>query len=154
MESHGKNKQNNKKELRPMEIRITRKILENYRKYKREIPYLEAELQEMREGDAGIGNSTIFDYRSGYPQPQSVVGFDWPLYERRCQILERRKDQVQAAEEWINAIPEGQVRCVFRMRYIDGMSWVHIAEKTGYGGNPDYVRVCIRDAYLKKADIR
>ena len=153
MESHRKNNQK-RKGLMPMEIRITRKLLGNYKKCKREIPYLEAELQEMREGDAGIGNSTIFDYRSGYPQPQSVVGFDWPLYERRCQVLERRKEQVKAVEDWINAIPEGQVRCVFRMRYIDGMSWVRIAEKTGYGGNPDYVRVCIRDAYLKKADIR
>ena len=137
-----------------MEIRITKKLLRNYKKYKREIPYLEVELRQMREGDAGIGNSTIFDYRSGYPQPQSVVGFDWPLYECRCQTLERRKEQVKEVEAWINAIPEGQVRCVFRMRYIDGMSWVRIAEKTGYGGSPDYARICIRDAYLKKADIR
>lgn len=137
-----------------MEIRITKKLLGNYKKYKREIPFLATELLQMCEGDTGIGNSTIFDYRSGYPQPQSVVGFDWPLYERRCQTLERRKKQVKAVEEWINAISEGQVRCVFRMRYIDGMSWVRIAEKTGYGGNPDYVRICIRDAYLKKVDIR
>ena len=137
-----------------MEIRITRKLLGNYRKYKREILYLAAELQEMREGDAGIGHSTIFDYRSGYPQPQSVVGFDWPLYEHRCQVLERRKKQVKAVETWINAIPEGQVRCVFRMRYIDGMSWVRIAEMTGYGGNPDYVRITLRDRYLEKRGVK
>ena len=137
-----------------MEIRITKKLLRNYKKYKREIPYLEVELQQMREGDAGIGNSTIFDYRSGYPQLQSVVGFDWPLYEHRCQVLERRKKQVKAVETWINAIPEGQVRCVFRMRYIDGMSWVRIAEKTGYGGNPDYVRITLRDRYLEKRGVK
>lgn len=137
-----------------MEIRITKKLLRNYKKYKREIPYLEAELQQMREGDAGIGSSTIFDYRSGYPQPQSVVGFDWPLYECRCQTLERRKEQVKEVEAWINAIPEGQVRCVFRMRYIDGMSWVRIAEKTGYGGNPDYVRITLRDRYLEKRGVK
>ena len=138
----------------PMEIRITRKLLGNYKKYKREIPYLEAELQEMREGDAGIGNSTIFDYRSGYPQPQSVVGFDWPLYERRNQVLERRKEQVKAVEEWINAIPEGQVRCVYRMRYIDGMTWKRISMKTGYAGNEDYPRRYIRDKYLEKCKIK
>ena len=137
-----------------MEIRITRKLLGNYKKYKREIQYLEAELQEMREGDAGIGNSTIFDYRSGYPQPQSVVGFDWPLYERRYQVLERRKEQVKAVEEWINAIPEGQVRCVFRMRYIDGMTWKRISMKTGYAGNEDYPRRYIRDKYLEKCKIK
>lgn len=137
-----------------MGIKITKKLLDNYRKYKREIPFLEAELDEMQTSDAGIGNSTIFDYRSGYPQPQSVVGFDWPLYEHRQKILECRKAQVKAVEQWIREIPDGQTRYIFRMRYIDGMSWVKIAEKTGYGGNPDYVRRHIRDKYLEKCKVR
>lgn len=136
-----------------MEIRITKKLLNNYQKYKREIPFLKAELDEMQMTDAGIGSSTIFDYRSGYPHPQSVVGFDWDLYEHRKRVLERREAQVAAVEQWIKEIEDGQVRCIFRMWYIDGMSWVKIAEKTGYGGNIDYVRVCIRDAYLKKMKI-
>lgn len=137
-----------------MEIRITKKLLNNYQKYKREITFLKTELDEMLTTDAGIGNSTIFDYRSGYPQPQSVVGFDWDLYEHRRGVLERRKAQVEAVEQWIKEIQDGQVRCVFRMRYIDGMSWVKIAEKTGYGGREDYVRLMIRDDYLKKCEIK
>lgn len=137
-----------------MEIRITKKLLNNYKKYKREIPFLRAELDEMQTSDAGIGNSTIFDYRTGFPQPQSVVGFDWPLYEHRQKALKRRKEQVLAVEQWVNSIPDGQTRCVFRMRYIDGMSWVKIAEKTGYGGRPDYVRLHIRDKYLEKCKIK
>lgn len=137
-----------------MEIRITKKLLNNYKKYKREIPFLQAELDEMLTSDAGIGNSTIFDYRSGYPQPQSVVGFDWPLYEHRQKVLERRKEQVAAVEQWINGIQDGQTRCVFRMRYIEGQSWVKIAEKTGYGGNIDYPRKMIRDKYLGKCGMR
>ena len=61
------------------EIKITRKLLDEYRdmRKKRTIPILEMELREMREGDNGFGNSTIFDYRDGFPRPQSVVGFDW-----------------------------------------------------------------------------
>lgn len=137
-----------------MEIKITKKLLDNYKKYKREIPFLQQELDEMLTSDAGIGNSTIFDYRSGYPKPQSVVGFDWALYERRKGILECRKAQVDAVEQWIGDIQDGQTRCVFRMRYIDGMSWVKIAEKTGYGGREDYPRLYIRDKYLKKCGIR
>lgn len=137
-----------------MEIKITKKLLNNYRKYKREIPFLEAELDEMQATDAGIGNSTILDCRSGYPQPQSVVGFDWPLYEHRQGVLERREAQVAAVEQWIRDIQDGQTRCVFRMRYIEGMNWVKIAEKTGYGGNVDYPRLYIRDKYLKKCGIR
>ena len=69
-------------EERPV-VKITKKLLSDYRKIKQSIPLLEAELQEMKETDAGIGNSTVFDYRTGYGRPQSVVGFDEDLYNRR-----------------------------------------------------------------------
>ena len=58
-----------------MGIKITRKLLDEYRKLKRQIPALEYELKEMWATDKGIGNSTVFDYQTGYPRPQSVVGF-------------------------------------------------------------------------------
>lgn len=137
-----------------MEVKITRKLLRNYQKYKREILFLKAELVEMLTTDAGIGNSVILDYQKGYPRPQSVVGVDYDLYEHRKGVLEHRETQVKAVEQWINAIEDGQVRCVFRMRYINGMSWTKIAEKTGYGGRADYVRLHIRDMYLKKCKIK
>ena len=137
-----------------VDIKITKKLLSSYRKYRREIPLLETELEELLTTDAGIGNSTILDYRDGYPQPQSVVGFDRALYERRKEILEHRKEQVKAIEQWIRSIEDGQIRCVFRMRYLDGMSWVKIAEKTGYGGREDYVRLVLRDRYLEKCGLK
>ena len=137
-----------------IEVKITGNLLKNYQKYKREIPFLRAELDEMLTTDAGLGSSVILDYQRGYPRPQSVVGFDRDLYERRKEILEHRKAQVSAVEQWINGIEDGQIRCVFRMRYINGMSWVKIAERTGYGGREDYIRLHIRDKYLKKCKIR
>lgn len=137
-----------------MSVKITKNLLSSYRKYKCEIPFLETELEELLTTDADIGNSTILDYKNGYPQPQSIVGFDWNLYEHRKGVLERRKEQVKAVEQWIRSIEDGQIRCVFRMRYIDGMSWVKIAEKTGYGGREDYVRLVLRDRYLEKCGIK
>lgn len=137
-----------------MDIKITKKLLEDYRKLKREIPILEAELQEMVTTEAGMGNDTIFDYRDGYPKPQSVVGFNWPLYENRKRVLERKKEKIKAVEQWINVIEDGQTRCVFRMRYLEGMNWVKIAAKTGYRGNHDYPRLYIRDKYLKESGIK
>lgn len=119
-------------------------------KMKKEIPILESELWEMKTTDAGIGNDTVFDYREGYPKPQSVIGFDWPLYEHRQKVLERKKEKVKFVEQWINSIDDGQTRCIFKMRYMEGMNWIKIASKTGYKGNYDYPRKCIRDAYLKK----
>lgn len=137
-----------------MEMKITRKMLDNYRKEKRKIPLLELELLEMKKGDNGLSNSTVFDYRTGFPRPQSVVGFDWPLYERRSKILENMKMRVKAVEKWINAIEEGQTRCVFRMYYVDGMTWERIASKIGYSSSPDYPRIMIRDKHLKKMGIK
>lgn len=140
-------------EERPL-VKITKKLLSNYRKIKQSIPLLEAELREMKTTDSGLGNSTIFDYRTGYGRPQSVVGFDKELYAKREKNLNRKKEQVKAVEQWINQIKEGQTRCVFKMFYIQGLNWNKIADKTGYAGNPDYPRRHIRDAYLEKMGIK
>lgn len=137
-----------------MNIKVTRKLLDDYRKIKREIPMLEIELEEMKTTDSGIGNSTILDYRTGQARPQSVVGFDRELYRRRKKTLEKKKAQIKAVEQWINQIEDGQTRCVFRMFYMDGMIWNKIADKTGYAGNPDYPRIVIRDRYLLKHGIK
>lgn len=135
------------------EIRITKKLLDNYKKLKREIPILEMELEEMRTTDSGLVSSTILDYRTGYARPQHIVGFDWTLYECRQRTLEQKKEQVQAVEKWIQCIDDGQARCIFKMFYMDGMSWLRIAVKTGYASSPDYPRLYVRDKYLKKCKI-
>lgn len=137
----------------PVGIKITRKLLDDYRRLKREIPLLELELVEMLQGDNGFDNSTIFDYRTGEAIPQSVVGFDWALRERREKVLDGKKAKVKAVEKWIEAIEDGQTRCVFKMFYINGMTWDRIAAKTGYSKSPDYPRLYIRDKYLKEMNI-
>ena len=50
-----------------MNLKITRALLNEYRdmRKKRTIPILELELEEMKQGDNGLGNSTVFDYRPG-----------------------------------------------------------------------------------------
>ena len=86
-----------------MGIKITRKLLDEYRKLKRQIPALEYELKEMWDTDKGIGNSTVFDYQTGYPRPQSVVGFDQEKYNRRKEALSKKKEKVRTVEKWIDA---------------------------------------------------
>lgn len=137
------------------EIKITRKLLDEYRdmRKKRTIPILEMELEEMKQGDNGFGNSTVFDYRDGYPRPQSVVGFDWDLYERREAVINNKKAIVKAVNTWINAIEDGQTRYVFKCFYKDTMDWGKIAVKMGYAESPDYPRLMIRDRYLKDCGI-
>ena len=137
-----------------MGIKITKKMLDDYRKLKREIPILEYELQHMKQGDNGYNNSTVCDYKRGYPRPQAVIGFDKPLYEKRENVLKEKKERTRAVEKWINSIDDGQTRCVFRMYYIDGMIWEKIASSIGYSSSPDYPRLHIRDDYLKKNGIK
>lgn len=137
-----------------MDVKITKKMLNDYRKTKREIPLLEAELLEMLQGDAGLGNSTIFDYRTGFPRPQSVVGFDWELYQRRKNVLAKKRAEVKAVDEWVNGIGDAQARFVFRAFYIDGQGWNTIAQRLGYTNNPDYPRLMVRDKYLKDKQIK
>lgn len=137
-----------------MGIKITRKMLDDYRKNKKDIPLMELDLRMMLEGDNGFNNSTIFDYRTGEPRPQSVVGFDWDDYYEKQDKLDKKKAEVKAVEDWINAIEEGQIRYVFKSFYINGMTWDKIAVKTGYADSPDYPRLMIRDKYLKDMKIR
>lgn len=44
-------------------IKMTRALLDSYRKLLREINLLEKELEDMLRGDHGIGSSVVMDYR-------------------------------------------------------------------------------------------
>ncbi len=134
-------------------MKITKELLENYRKMKREIPMLEEEIRNMREGDNGLNNSTVFDYRTGDKRPLSVIGFDWPLYEYRKNRLAKKKEKLAAVEMWIESIPDDQTRFVFRLYYIEGLTWKAIAGKMGFRATEDYLRIAIRDKYLRESRV-
>ena len=70
------------------EIKITRKLLDEYRdmRKKRTIPILEMELREMREGDNGFGNSTIFDYSRGLRVWWGLIGNSMSAARRRLNV--------------------------------------------------------------------
>lgn len=136
-----------------MDIKITKQLLNNYSRYKKEISFLKAEIEEMNYSESGLGSSVIFDYSTGYPRPQAVVGFDSEQYEKRKKVLENKCEKVAVVEKWIEDIEDIQTRTVFRLRYIQQKSWIQIAKEIGYSGKEDYVRIRIRDNYLKKVGI-
>ena len=107
-----------------MGIKVTRDMLDRYRKLKQEIPVLELELLMMKK------------------------------YDRREKILERKKEKVKAMDQWIDDIKDGQTRCVFRMFYKQNMTWKAIAKQIGMPHNEDYPRLMIRDKYLKNQGIK
>lgn len=100
-----------KREVIILSIKVTRKLLKEYVKIKREIPLLRVELHEMNTTDSGLGNSVIQDCRKGYPSPRTVIGFDYERYNNKRDILEHKEQQCAAVEQWIDAIEDTQT-CV------------------------------------------
>lgn len=109
------------------------KKLEAYRSNVAERAELQDKLDNLGHDDSCIGNSVIFDYRTGYPRPQSVVGYDFKLEQHRRERWEKRIEKLTAeideVESWIEAIPDGMTRRCFRMYYVDGMSQTLIARR-------------------------
>lgn len=114
-------------------MEMTRERLESYRSNKEEIKELQYKLDHLGEGDSMIGNDTIFDYSTGFPRPQSVVGYDYKKHEQlRCRYTERiaqLQKECSDVELWIEEIPDSLTRRIFRMYYIDGMRQQTISKK-------------------------
>ncbi len=112
---------------------MEREQLERYLSQKEEIRELRYKLEHLGEGDSLVGNSTIFDYSTGYPKPQAVVGYDynkeWRLRERYETRLKKLEIDCEETEQWIEAIPESQMRRIFRMYYLEGETQQKIGER-------------------------
>lgn len=129
---------------------MTRERLEQYQSNKAEIRELKYKLQHLGDGDSLIGNDVVFDYRSGYPQPQSVVGYDYDLEAKRRKRYEDHVARLQAEqdniEEWVFAIKDSRTRRIFQLYFLDGLT----QEKVGRKMNMDRSGVSKKiDAYLK-----
>ena len=110
---------------------MTKQQLESYRSMKEEIAELKYKLVHLGQDDSLIGNDVIMDYRSGYPVPQSVVGYDFEKEQRlkaryREKIVQIEK-QCQEVEEFIENIPDSMTRRIFRLYYLDGKKQKEIA---------------------------
>ena len=112
---------------------MTKERLEGYRSCKEEINELRYRIECVKNDDNMIGNDTIFDYRTGYPRPQAVVGYDYEkearLTARYLSRIDKLKTECTEVEEWIEAISDSLTRRIFRMYYIDGVRRKTIAKK-------------------------
>ena len=107
-------------------MEITRKKIEEYTSKRDEIQELQQKLENIGKGDSLIGNDVILDYRTGYPRPQPIVGYDFAKEKRlknrwKQRIDELTKDCVEI-ELWIENIPDSITRRIFRLCFIDGLS--------------------------------
>ena len=112
---------------------MTRDKMESYRNIQDEIRELKYRIAHLGEDDSLIGNDVVMDYRSGYPIPQSVVGYD---FERERQLktkyteqIEKLRKEEQDIEEYIENIPDSLTRRIFRMYFLDCMPQSKIAQR-------------------------
>lgn len=113
--------------------KMTKERLEEYRSNKQEIEELQYALEHLADGDKLIGNDVIMDYRSGYGMPQSIVGFNTELYERRekryTNLKYKLENECDEVEEFVNSIKDSLLRRIFRLRYIEGLTQAVVARK-------------------------
>lgn len=111
---------------------MTLESLKSYKSKKEEIAELAHKLEHLREGDSLVGNSTIFDYRTGYPRAQIVVGTDRERFYRLNSQWRQRKEQLEdecsQVEDFIEGIPDSVTRRIFRQRFIEGKTQEQISE--------------------------
>lgn len=114
-------------------MEMTRERLEDYRSKKDEIKELQYKLAHLGKGDSMMGADTIFDYQTGFPRPQAVVGVDKDKMDRLEARYEKRIAELEAecakVELWIEEIPDSLTRRIFRMYYVDGMPLHKIGQK-------------------------
>lgn len=103
---------------------MTLELLKGYKSKKDEIQELAYKLNHIKDNDNLIGNDVIFDYRSGYPHAQAIVGKDQKKYKRLLVRWSSRKalleEECQQVEEFIESIQDSLTRRIFRQRFIDG----------------------------------
>lgn len=112
---------------------MTRERLEAYRSNRDEIKELKYKLDHLGEGDSLIGNDVVFDYQTGYPIAQAIVGYDYELeakrrtrYENQIAKLELEQDQI---EEWVFAIRDSRIRRIFQMYFLEGLTQEKVGRK-------------------------
>lgn len=116
-----------------MPVEIKKEDLDKYRSKKEEISELKYLLAHLDDGDRMIDNDTILDYSTGYPRPQSIVGYDFEKSRRQQERYKKRINSLQEecldVELWIEDIPDSLTRRIFRMYYVNGMTQEQIAKR-------------------------
>ena len=118
-------------------------ILVQYCEMKEEIKDLRRRIQKLDrflEHPPLVADVVKGTRRDGTIGPIKITGIPEPEYIRKQGIRERYRKLLEAkeaelleltcqVEEYIESIPKSELRIMFRLYYIDGLTWVQVAHR-------------------------
>ena len=118
-------------------------ILVQYCEMKEEIKDIRARIKKLDkflENPPVVSDTVKGTRKDGTIGPIRITGIPQPMYVRKLQIRERyrqllEKKEVELlelacqAEEYIQSIPKPELRIMFRLYYIDGLTWLQVAHR-------------------------
>lgn len=110
---------------------------EEIKDLRRRIRELEKQIDRIKE--EGVVKDTVSGGMGG-TQHFLVEGFPVPEYNRKMMLLKARKamlvekeaellELTNQVEEYIANIKKSELRIMFRLYYIDGMTWIQVAHR-------------------------
>jgi len=125
--------------------------LSQYIDIKEEIKRLEKKIEKLEKEIGEIVSDVVDSTTSDFPFMQihkKIQGLDIEKQhklDKLRSILKERYDKLLKAqievEEFIDTIPTSRLRRIFEYRYLEGYSWIKIAQFIGDKVTPDSVRV-------------
>lgn len=144
---------------------IDKNVLEQYTSIKKEIEDLERMIAESNSKIKKFEKQVVSDTVTG-TRPDLTIGpikitgiaqqqidRENELNRNRIQKMKRFKKKLEKlvaeVEEYIQKIPDSEVRRIARMRYIENLSWRRVAVHMGKGYTEDSCRIKM-DRFLGK----
>lgn len=120
-------------------MRITKEILIEYEDRREEIKHLEAKIEQMEGKTKTTVKDTVKGSAKNYPYQEShfvIEGEDQGLKTRlllnKAQLEVWRDELIELqnkAEEFIESIDRSEIRLMFRLYYLEGMTWNQVAHR-------------------------
>lgn len=147
-------------------LEITKKVLEQYEDIKREIRDLDRLIdisrRKIRRYEHEIVSDTVSGSREdGTIGPIKVTGIGEKLLREEHERLRRRMEKQENfrrklqqvavdIENYIQTIPDSEIRRIARFRYLEEMEWKQVAKGMGKGYSEDSCRMKFERFLQKK----
>lgn len=99
--------------------------LKQYRAWKISIQSRKTELEQLRRDMERMKQSGVWVHME--TERQAIERHEQALTREYAQRL----GNITRVEQWIAALP-GLKEAIFRLRYLDGLTWEQVARRTGY----------------------